>query len=90
MVHVISAADSHRLFSFLDDVDRVVARDYEPSDQDVVKARLRTVGIQEYQLSIPGGECSTRDARIMPTLTTVQVVHKAIGFCMTWAARGPL
>ncbi|KAF9793168.1 G-alpha-domain-containing protein [Thelephora terrestris] len=39
---------------FMDDVDRIVARDYEPSDQDVVKARLRTVGVQEYHLSIPG------------------------------------
>ena len=40
----------------MDDIDRVVGRDYEPSDQDVIKARLRTVGVQEYHLSIPGGE----------------------------------
>ncbi|KAF9653935.1 G-alpha-domain-containing protein [Thelephora ganbajun] len=40
---------------FMDDIDRVVARDYEPSDQDVIKARLRTVGVQEYHFSIPGG-----------------------------------
>lgn len=39
------------LVSFLNDVDRVVARDYEPSDDDVVRARLRTMGIQEYSFS---------------------------------------
>lgn len=43
----------------MDDVDRLVARDYEPSDQDVIKARLRTVGVQEHNLSIPGGKPST-------------------------------
>ena len=43
----------------MDDIDRIVARDYEPSDQDVVKARLRTVGVQEYHFSISGGKCST-------------------------------
>ena len=52
-----------RALSFMDDVDRIVARDYEPSDQDVVKARLRTVGVQEYNLTIPGGEYSTLSAK---------------------------
>ncbi|TFY58140.1 hypothetical protein EVJ58_g6593, partial [Rhodofomes roseus] len=35
---------------FLDDIDRIASRTYEPSDDDVVRARLRTVGVQEYQL----------------------------------------
>ncbi|TFY59169.1 hypothetical protein EVJ58_g5950 [Rhodofomes roseus] len=34
---------------FLNDVMRVAARDYEPSDEDVVRARLRTMGVQEYR-----------------------------------------
>ncbi|KAH9830772.1 G-protein alpha subunit [Rhodofomes roseus] len=34
---------------FLNDVVRVAARDYEPSDEDVVRARLRTMGVQEYR-----------------------------------------
>ncbi|EPT02660.1 hypothetical protein FOMPIDRAFT_52231 [Fomitopsis schrenkii] len=34
---------------FLNDVARVAARDYEPSDADVVRARLRTMGVQEYR-----------------------------------------
>ncbi|KZT64352.1 G-alpha-domain-containing protein [Daedalea quercina L-15889] len=34
---------------FLDDVARVAAREYEPSDEDVVRARLRTMGVQEYR-----------------------------------------
>lgn len=38
-----------RAYSFLDDVARVAAREYEPSDADVVRARLRTMGVQEYR-----------------------------------------
>ena len=36
--------------SFLDDVERIAARDYEPSDNDIVRARLRTLGVQEYNI----------------------------------------
>lgn len=39
----------------MDDIDRVLERDYEPSDEDVVKARFRTVGVQEYHFTIPSG-----------------------------------
>ncbi|TBU47929.1 G-alpha-domain-containing protein [Dichomitus squalens] len=35
---------------FLNDIDRITQRDYEPSDNDVVRSRLRTVGVQEYKL----------------------------------------
>jgi len=35
---------------FLDDLDRIARRDYEPSDDDVIRARLRTVGVQEYRI----------------------------------------
>ncbi|PFH46759.1 hypothetical protein AMATHDRAFT_50812 [Amanita thiersii Skay4041] len=37
---------------FLDDVDRVATRDYEPSDDDILRARLRTLGVQEYKFHI--------------------------------------
>ncbi|KAI6022919.1 guanine nucleotide binding protein, alpha subunit [Pisolithus microcarpus] len=33
---------------FLDDVDRIASPDYEPADDDIVRARLRTVGVQEH------------------------------------------
>ncbi|KAF8156551.1 guanine nucleotide binding protein, alpha subunit [Crassisporium funariophilum] len=35
---------------FLDDLNRIANRDYEPSDDDVVRARLRTLGVQEYKV----------------------------------------
>ncbi|KAI0765491.1 G-alpha-domain-containing protein [Fomes fomentarius] len=35
---------------FLDDIARIAQRDYEPSDDDVVRSRLRTVGVQEHML----------------------------------------
>jgi hypothetical protein len=43
----------------MDDVDRLLAVDYQPSDQDAVKARLSAVGVQEYHFSIPRGGMST-------------------------------
>ncbi|TFY82532.1 hypothetical protein EWM64_g1482 [Hericium alpestre] len=35
---------------FLDDIDRIAVPSYVPSDSDVVRARLRTVGVQEHRL----------------------------------------
>jgi len=37
--------------SFLDDLNRIARRDYQPSDDDVVRARLRTLGVQEYRVN---------------------------------------
>ena len=38
--------------SFLDDVDRIASRTYNPSSDDVVRARLRTLGVQEYRIKV--------------------------------------
>ncbi|KIM77183.1 hypothetical protein PILCRDRAFT_825533 [Piloderma croceum F 1598] len=46
---------------FLDDVSRIAARNYEPSDDDVLRARLRTVGVQEYKFKIEKGSEIGRD-----------------------------
>ncbi|KAI0692725.1 guanine nucleotide binding protein, alpha subunit [Cytidiella melzeri] len=35
---------------YLKHVDRIATRDYEPTDDDVVRARLRTLGVQEYRI----------------------------------------
>ncbi|OBZ78476.1 Guanine nucleotide-binding protein alpha-4 subunit [Grifola frondosa] len=35
---------------FLNDIDRIATFTYEPSDDDVVRARLRTLGVQEYKI----------------------------------------
>ncbi|KAF8070364.1 guanine nucleotide binding protein, alpha subunit [Lyophyllum atratum] len=37
---------------FLRDVDRIASSDYAPSDADVIRARLRTTGVQEYHLTL--------------------------------------
>ena len=42
-------------FSFLDDLYRIANRDYEPTDDDVVRARLRTMGVQEYRFVFETG-----------------------------------
>ncbi|KAJ7481634.1 heterotrimeric G protein alpha subunit [Mycena latifolia] len=40
---------------FLNDLDRIATRSYVATDDDIVRARLRTVGIQEYLLRINDG-----------------------------------
>lgn len=44
--------------SFLDDLDRIATRNYEPSDDDIVRARLRTLGVQEYRIRFDGEDSS--------------------------------
>jgi guanine nucleotide-binding protein alpha-1 subunit len=36
--------------SFLSSISRIAARDYEPSTEDVLRARIRTLGVQEYTI----------------------------------------
>ncbi|KAI0331390.1 G-alpha-domain-containing protein [Cubamyces sp. BRFM 1775] len=40
---------------FLNDIDRIAVRDYEPTDDDVVRARLRTLGVQEHRIRFNKG-----------------------------------
>ncbi|TFK64784.1 hypothetical protein BDN72DRAFT_901266 [Pluteus cervinus] len=35
---------------FMDDLDRIATRNYEPSDDDIVRARLRTLAVQEHRI----------------------------------------
>ena len=41
--------------SFLDASRRIASRDYNPTDDDILRARLRTLGVQEHDLSIDQG-----------------------------------
>lgn len=41
--------------SFLNDLDRILHPDYQPSDSDIVRARLRTTGVQEYHFTLDKG-----------------------------------
>lgn len=63
----------------MDDVDRFLAVDYQPSDQDAVKARLNAVGVQEYHFSIPrGGMSTTFDATVTHFLALYQTKETKI------------
>ena len=57
--------------SFLPDLDRIATREYEPTDDDILRARLRTVGVQEYRVRMgSGSSCnSTYDFAIAFVLT---------------------
>jgi hypothetical protein len=43
------------LDSFLNDLARILHPDYQPSDSDIVRARLRTTGVQEYHFTLDRG-----------------------------------
>lgn len=45
--------------SFLNDVERVATTEYEPSDDDIVRARLRTMGVQEHRFLFERGTSSS-------------------------------
>ncbi|KZT23005.1 G-alpha-domain-containing protein [Neolentinus lepideus HHB14362 ss-1] len=49
---------------FLDDVDRIATREYEPSDDDVIRARLRTLGVQEYRFVFEIGRTAGHEWRM--------------------------
>ena len=55
------------IFSFLDDLERVTSLKYLPSDDDVLKARLKTVGVSEYkfEMEIRAGRDSVSEWRII-------------------------
>lgn len=40
---------------FLDDVERLATLEYSPSDDDIVRSRLRTMGVQEYRFLFEKG-----------------------------------
>lgn len=61
------------LSSFLDDIERIATRGYEPSDQDVVRARLRTLGVQEHKLVMERSGTPSRAARCCRTHRVTQV-----------------
>ncbi|KAF8844134.1 G-alpha-domain-containing protein [Paxillus ammoniavirescens] len=46
---------------FLDEISRITALRYFPTDQDVLKARLKTLGVVEHTFSIPSPQCSNID-----------------------------
>lgn len=65
------ATDAH-FRSFLNDLDRIASRDYVVTDDDVVRARLRTVGIQEHTLFFGSGPWDVN--RCMSTFHTAASV----------------
>jgi len=43
------------IISFINDADRIASQDYNPTDDDVIRARLRTLGVQEYRFIFDHG-----------------------------------
>lgn len=54
-LHHTSIVTSHMMSSFLDNAERLATRNYEPTDDDIVRARLRTLDIQEHELNVAEG-----------------------------------
>ncbi|KAJ3866194.1 guanine nucleotide binding protein, alpha subunit [Lentinula novae-zelandiae] len=49
---------------FLNDVDRIAVSNYEPTDDDVIRARLRTLGVQEYRFIFEHGRTAGQEWRL--------------------------
>ena len=61
--------------SFLNDIERIATRDYEPSDNDVIRARLRTLGVQEYSFWVEQSAAPVHSTVIISHLGTNSVVQ---------------
>ncbi|KDQ60336.1 hypothetical protein JAAARDRAFT_125564 [Jaapia argillacea MUCL 33604] len=49
---------------FLNDLERVTALGYLPTDEDIMRARIKTVGIMEYRFTMASGKMLARDWRV--------------------------
>lgn len=57
-VHVLCSLPASFLLnlpSFINDADRISDRNYQPTDDDVIRARLRTLGVQEFRFILDRG-----------------------------------
>ena len=43
------------LSSFLEDIDRIAVKDYQATDDDIMRARLRCSGVKEYRMIFENG-----------------------------------
>ncbi|KAH8824047.1 guanine nucleotide binding protein, alpha subunit [Flagelloscypha sp. PMI_526] len=49
---------------FLADVERIACHSYQPSDDDIIRARLRTLGVQEYNFVFEHGHTVGQEWRL--------------------------
>ncbi|KAG6884558.1 hypothetical protein C0993_010118 [Termitomyces sp. T159_Od127] len=49
---------------FLNDAERIASRNYQPTDDDVIRARLRTLGVQEYRFVFDSGRTVGQEWRL--------------------------
>ncbi|KAF8970665.1 guanine nucleotide binding protein, alpha subunit [Flammula alnicola] len=49
---------------FINDTERLATRDYQPTDDDVIRARLRTLGVQEYRFIFDHGRTMGQEWRL--------------------------
>ncbi|KAA1477742.1 G-alpha-domain-containing protein [Dentipellis sp. KUC8613] len=78
---------------FLDDVERIAVQGYVPTDSDVVRARLRTIGIQEHSITFEddnvtieheeGGRRKSKDGTAVWAKYTREWVICDVGGCRT-------
>ncbi|KAG2127896.1 G-alpha-domain-containing protein [Suillus bovinus] len=71
---------------FLNDLDRVTALNYTPNDDDVLRARLKTVGVSEYrcEMEAVAGRESGTEWRIVDVGGSRSQVHAESHLLATW------
>lgn len=64
---------SDRAFSksYLEEIGRIATRVYDPTDDDIVRARLRTIGVQQYRLKFETGLSFHSISHVFVVLTVI-------------------
>ncbi|KIY49656.1 G-alpha-domain-containing protein [Fistulina hepatica ATCC 64428] len=60
---------------FLNDVVRIATLDYEPTDEDILRARIRTLGVEEHRLVMEKGMASGSDLYITDVSGSLSMRH---------------
>ncbi|CAA7264533.1 unnamed protein product [Cyclocybe aegerita] len=46
---------------FMDDLERIAVMDYVPTDSDIIRARMKTIGVEEHQFKVEQGSESSSE-----------------------------
>lgn len=71
--------------SFLDDLDRLGAKDYQPTEQDILRTRVKTTGIVEVHFSFKNLNFKWVHPLFLYLIQLTNVINFSTD-CLMWAA----
>ncbi|KAG6835896.1 hypothetical protein H0H93_013570 [Arthromyces matolae] len=67
-----------RRINFLNDLERIATKHYEPADDDIVRARLRTLAIQEYKIEFEQSHSLIGSKLFFASMTPFKDAHPTL------------